>query len=66
MSNALETLQRHTHQPAAAVMSFEIGGFNALEPLVVGAQAGLPVVDADQMGRAFPQLQVRLMDQSEG
>merc|ERR1711988_427743 len=31
---------------------------NAVEPLVVGAQLGVPVVDADGMGRAFPQLQM--------
>ena len=42
-----------------AVMSAEIGGMNALEPLVVSARTGLPVVDCDGMGRAFPELQVR-------
>ena len=36
----------------------EIGGFNALEPLVLGAERGLPVLDADGMGRAFPELQM--------
>lgn len=41
-----------------AVMSCEIGGGNGLEPLAIGAHMGLPVVDADFMGRAFPELQV--------
>lgn len=41
-----------------AVVSCEIGGLNAMEPLVVGAMCGLPVVDADGMGRAFPELQM--------
>ena len=41
-----------------AVMSCEIGGGNGLEPLAIGARMGLPVVDADFMGRAFPELQV--------
>ena len=39
-------------------MSCEIGGGNGLEPLAIGARMGLPVVDADFMGRAFPELQV--------
>ena len=42
----------------AALMSAEIGGLNCMEPLVLGAELGIPVVDADGMGRAFPELQV--------
>ncbi len=41
-----------------AVMSCEIGGANGLEPLAIAARMELPVVDADFMGRAFPELQV--------
>ena len=40
------------------VLSAEIGGGNGLEPLAIGARLSLPVVDADYMGRAFPELQV--------
>lgn len=40
------------------VLSAEIGGGNGLEPLAIGARMSLPVVDADYMGRAFPELQV--------
>eukprot|EP00118_Oscarella_pearsei_P002054 m.9338 g.9338 ORF g.9338 m.9338 type:complete len:991 (+) comp21278_c0_seq1:40-3012(+) len=36
----------------------EIGGQNGMEPLIVGAEMGLPTVDADGMGRAFPELQM--------
>ena len=36
----------------------EIGGANALRPLCAAAESGLPVVDADPMGRAFPELQM--------
>ena len=43
----------------AAVMAGEIGGGNGIEPLVVGSRLGLPVVDGDLMGRAFPELQVQ-------
>ncbi|XP_046585160.1 uncharacterized protein LOC124292157 [Haliotis rubra] len=41
-----------------AFMSGEIGGMNAIEPLLVSADLGLPVVDSDGMGRAFPELQM--------
>ena len=41
-----------------AVMSVEIGGGNAIQPLLVAAMTGLPVVDADAMGRAFPEAQM--------
>lgn len=41
-----------------AVMPVEIGGGNGLAPLVAAAQLKLPVVDADGMGRAFPESQM--------
>jgi uncharacterized protein len=41
-----------------AVMAVEIGGGNAFQPLLVAAMTGLPVVDADAMGRAFPEAQM--------
>lgn len=41
-----------------AVMSLEIGGSNALQSFLVAARTGLPVVDADCMGRAFPEAQM--------
>ena len=39
-----------------AVMASEIGGSNALTPIAWAAHMSLPVVDADGMGRAFPEL----------
>jgi DUF917 family protein len=39
-------------------MPIECGGINSTMPLVVGARAGIPVIDADGMGRAFPELQM--------
>ena len=36
----------------------EIGGANAMEPIITAAQSGLPVLDGDGMGRAFPELQM--------
>ncbi len=41
-----------------AVMPLEIGGGNAIQPLLVAATLDLPVVDADCMGRAFPEAQM--------
>ncbi len=40
-----------------AVMSLEIGGSNAFQPLMVASVTDLPVVDADTMGRAYPEAQ---------
>ena len=36
----------------------EIGGANAFTPLWIGAMMGLPVLDGDTIGRAFPELQM--------
>jgi uncharacterized protein len=41
-----------------AVMSLEIGGNNAIQPLMAAAHLGLPAVDADTMGRAYPEAQM--------
>lgn len=41
-------------RPVAAILPFEIGGANGLIPLAWAARLGLPFVDADGMGRAFP------------
>lgn len=41
-----------------AVMSVEIGGGNGIQPLMAAAHLGIPVVDADCMGRAFPEAQM--------
>jgi len=49
-----EHLERITGRRVAALMSAEIGGSNGLLPLAWAARMGLPVVDADGMGRAFP------------
>src|SRR5438552_4658220 len=41
-----------------AVMSLEIGGGNGLAPFLAAARLGVPVVDADARGRAFPEAQM--------
>jgi DUF917 family protein len=54
----LRAMERHLKAKIRAVMAGEIGGANALRPLMVAAVTGLPVVDADTMGRAFPEGQM--------
>ena len=57
--HALRAIEDYTGQAATALISNEIGGSNSLEPLIAAAKAGLPVVDADGMGRAFPEFQMK-------
>jgi len=55
---ALRAVERAAGIQATALISGEIGGANSMEPMITAAQAGLPVVDGDGMGRAFPELQM--------
>tara|TARA_Y100000588_G_scaffold165575_1_gene179589 strand:- start:248 stop:1324 length:1077 start_codon:yes stop_codon:yes gene_type:complete len=57
--DALIALENHLDVKATALISNEIGGSNSLEPLIPAAISGLPVVDADGMGRAFPEFQMK-------
>jgi len=41
-----------------AFMPIEAGGVNSMLPIAAAARMGLPLVDADGMGRAFPELQM--------
>lgn len=54
----LRALEQRLGFAADAIGCEEIGGQNSMEPLVIGALAGLPVVDGDGMGRAFPEMQM--------
>jgi len=51
-----EHLEDLTGRRVAALMAAEIGGANGLLPITWAAQMGLPVADADGMGRAFPEV----------
>lgn len=53
---SLRRLEAHLGRRADATMPFEAGGVNSMIPLVVALRLGIPVVDADGMGRAFPEL----------
>jgi DUF917 family protein len=51
-----DRLEAATGRPVVAVMADEIGGSNGLQPVAWAARLGLPLVDADGMGRAFPEM----------
>lgn len=55
---ALRALEQYSGRRADYLVPWEIGGTNSTRPLVQSAYSGLPVVDADSMGRAFPELQM--------
>src|SRR5215204_6432808 len=55
---AMRALERHLGRRFTHVIPGEIGCSNAMRPMVVAAQTGLPVIDGDGMGRAFPELQM--------
>lgn len=48
-------------RPVTALMCFEIAGSNGLLPVAWAAELGLPVVNADGMGRAFPEIHQQTM-----
>lgn len=58
LHRALRALEQYTGKQATHMISAEIGGGNSISPIIVAIQAGLPVVDGDGMGRAFPELQM--------
>lgn len=55
---ALTKLEHYLGVKADAIIPAEIGGSNSMIPIMLAARRGLPVVDADGMGRAFPELQM--------
>src|SRR4029077_13988880 len=58
IARAVQMQEEYSGQKFRAVMSLEIGGGNGIQPLMAGAHLGLPVVDADTMGRAYPEAQM--------
>lgn len=53
-----DEVERVLGRPVTAVMPSEIGGSNGVLPVAWAARLGLPLVDADAMGRAFPEAQM--------
>lgn len=57
-ARAVVMMQEYLGRKFRAVMSVEIGGGNGLQPLLVATQLQVPVIDADAMGRAYPEAQM--------
>ncbi|WP_235734402.1 DUF917 domain-containing protein [Nocardioides alcanivorans] len=55
-AHAAGELAARLGQRVGAIGTLEIGGVNALVPFLAATDLGVPVVDSDLMGRAFPQL----------
>lgn len=55
---ALRAVEAHGGFKATAIIPAEMGGSNSVQPLIAAAYAGIPVLDADGMGRAFPEIQM--------
>lgn len=55
---AFEALQTHLGRTITHTMPIEAGGLNSVTPFTVASQLKIPIVDADGMGRAFPEVQM--------
>ncbi len=53
---AILELEKQLGVTIAATVPVEVGGGNSFTPMIAATQLGLPTVDADGMGRAFPEL----------
>jgi DUF917 family protein len=58
ITKILEIFERHYGKKPAAIMSGEIGGGNALTPLLAASKEKIKIIDGDLLGRAFPELQM--------
>jgi DUF917 family protein len=58
IAGAVTMMEEYLGRRFRAIMSLEIGGGNAIQPFMAAALLGRPVVDADCMGRAFPEAQM--------
>ncbi|TPW31987.1 DUF917 domain-containing protein [Pararhizobium mangrovi] len=58
LGRAVTAMEDYLGQSFRAVMNLEIGGGNAFASFLAAAATGKPVVDADAMGRAYPEAQM--------
>ena len=54
----ISRLEKYTGKKMDAILPVEIGGVNSMLPIMAAARSGLPLVNADGMGRAFPEIQM--------
>jgi DUF917 family protein len=55
---AFRSVEAYFGRKADAVLPIEAGGINSCIPVYTAARLRLPLVDADGMGRAFPEIQM--------
>jgi DUF917 family protein len=58
IARAVRLMEEYTGRRFDGVMGMEIGGSNGVRPLMAAAHLGLPVIDSDTMGRAYPEAQM--------
>jgi DUF917 family protein len=56
LKRVVNAVENRLGEKVAALMSVEAGGINSTIPIVAAAELGLPLLDADGMGRAFPEI----------
>jgi DUF917 family protein len=56
LARAVRVLERYNGSPVEGVCAFEAAGVNGVLPVLAAADLRLPLVDADGMGRAFPEI----------
>lgn len=57
---AIDALSARFGRKITHIGCVEAGGLNSMIPIAAAARTGLPLIDADGMGRAFPELQMLL------
>lgn len=55
---ALGALEDYLGRKATHILCAEVGGLNSMLPIAAATATGLPLVDCDAMGRAFPEIQM--------
>src|SRR3954453_19423806 len=55
---AFQLVEKYLGKKIFGTFPIEAGGVNSMLPFALAARLGLPVIDADGMGRAFPELQM--------
>jgi len=58
---AFHALGKYSGRRPRATMSIESGGMNSIRPIYLAARLGIPMVDCDGMGRAFPEIQMTVL-----
>lgn len=56
----VRAVEKHLGRQVTHLLCAEVGGVNSTVPVAAAAALGLPLLDADGMGRAFPELQMVL------